>query len=100
MIDAGAFLTKITSEDGEGNQMNVQDSTFFYDGIGIQNDLGDRVMIESISSKIIQSATVVKIDRNLNRLYLDKKISWQKGDRITLAYEGKQPDIGAFEFIN
>jgi len=99
MIDAGAFLTKITSEDGEGNQMNVQDSTFFYDGIGIQNDLGDRVMIESISSKIIQSATVVKIDRKLNRLYLDKKISWQKGDRITLAYEGKQPDIGAFEFI-
>jgi hypothetical protein len=99
MIDAGTFLTKITSEGGQGDQMDVQDSRFFYDGIGIDNHLGDRVMIESATSKVIQPATIVKIDRKLNRLYLDKAVTWQKGDRITLAFEGKQPDIGAFEFV-
>jgi hypothetical protein len=99
MIDAGAFLSEITSPDGENNQIDVQDSAFFYDGVGIDNVTGDAVMIESAITKLTQRATIVKIDRKLNRLYLDKKVSWQQGDRISLAYQGKQPDIGAFEFV-
>ena len=51
----------------------------------------------SIATKKPQLATIVKIDRLSNKIYLDNQISWRKGDLISLVYNGLAPDVGAFE---
>ena len=99
MIDAGVHLTKIVSASGAGQTIEVQDSLFFYDAAGIKNQSGDRIVIQSADNKTLQRATIVKINRNQNLLMLDKKVSWQKGDLLSLPYLGTEPDIGAFEFV-
>ena len=98
MIDAGSHLTHIESDSGQGKVIKVQDSRYFYDGYGIQNELGDLIYIQSVKDKSIQQATIVKIERDQQRLYLDKDISWHKGDLISLPYQGENLDIGAYEF--
>ena len=99
MINAGVHLSKIVSPSGEGQKVAVQDSLFFYDGANIKNQSGDRIVIQSNEDKSLQFATILKINRKLNLLTLDKKVSWKKGDLISLPYQGEQPDIGAFEFV-
>lgn len=99
MINAGVHLSKIVSPSGEGQKVEVQDSLFFYDGANIKNQSGDRIVIRSSENKSLQFATILKINRKLNLLTLDKKVSWKKGDLISLPYQGDQPDIGAFEFV-
>ena len=99
MIDTGVMLSHITSEAGQGEKVVVQDSQFFYDGAGIEGESGDQITIQSADNKTLQSATIVSIDRKLNKLTLDKIVSWQKGDMISLSYQGTQPDLGAFEFV-
>ena len=32
-------------------------------------------------------------------LRVDRTIAWQKGDAVNLVYQGKGPDIGAFEAL-
>ena len=93
------MLSNIISDSGKGLQVEVQDSQFFYDGAGIEGEPGDQIMILSAENKSLQSATIVHIDRKLNLLTLDKMVSWQKGDMISLPYQGTQPDLGAFEFV-
>lgn len=99
MIDAGVMLSKIISDSGKGLHVKVQDSQFFSDGAGIEGESGDQIMIQSGENSSLQSATIVNIDRKSNLLTLDKIVSWQKGDMISLSYQGTQPDLGAFEFI-
>ncbi|WP_025563563.1 NosD domain-containing protein [Psychromonas sp. SP041] len=99
MIDAGVMLSNIISDSGKGLHVKVQDSQFFYDGAGIEGEPGDQIMILSAENKSLQSATIVHIDRKLNLLTLNKIVSWQKGDMISLPYQGTQPDLGAFEFV-
>ncbi len=99
MVDTGLHLSKIISAAGKADSFQVQDSQFFYDGAGIANETGDQIMVRSasIATKKPQLATIVKIDRLSNKIYLDKQISWGKGDLISLVYNGLAPDVGAFE---
>ena len=42
-------------------------------------------------------ARVVTVDYDTRTLTVQRTLSWKKGDPVNLAYQGKAPDIGAFE---
>lgn len=92
LIDAGTWLTTITSSTGTSNSFLVADSRYFSDGFGIIP--GDIIQIEG--QKTIMRIT--KIDYDTNKIVVDRSISWTKGDSIGLQYTGNSPDIGAFEY--
>ena len=99
MIDKGVLLTEITSDNDTADVLTVVDSKFFFDGQGIAGISGDKVMILSKETASLQSAQIVKVDNEQRQLYLDKAVTWKKGDKISLAYSGEKPDIGAFEYV-
>jgi hypothetical protein len=41
---------------------------------------------------------VVKVEVEGNRLEVDRVVSWEAGQPVTLDYVGEAPDMGAFEF--
>jgi hypothetical protein len=43
-------------------------------------------------------ARVEKIDRNNNIIFLDRSLTWQRGEKVSLPYSGERPDLGAIEF--
>ena len=88
-IDAGGPLTQTRSA-GRGTAIEVQDALFFSDGFGIVEPDVIRVGRER--------AKVVKVDFTGNRLEVDRDLSWEAGQPVSLDYAGKAPDIGAFEF--
>jgi hypothetical protein len=90
--DAGAFLT-VTTAAGVGDVLPVEDARPFYDGFGIPGEVGDLVFIGSAK----QPARVVQTDDDGKTLKLDRKVTFGKGDPVTLPYVGKAPDIGAYE---
>ncbi|MCP4609812.1 MAG: PKD domain-containing protein [Planctomycetes bacterium] len=96
MIDAGDFLTVITSPGGGGSQITVADSRYFYDGFGIVGEQGDLIKFESG-----QTARILDIDygSDSNTIILDRHVSWSNGEKVSLYYEGGAPDIGAYESI-
>jgi len=89
-IDAGTFLTK-TSSAGSGSYIQVDDAGYFCDGWGIVD--GD--MIKVGSSSPVQ---VVNTDYKNNLITINKSITWQQGEPVSLHYLGLAPDIGAYEF--
>jgi len=91
-IDAGRPLTA-TRESGTGRRLLVDDARWFYDGFGIPGEEGDLVFI----GKKKAQARVTKADIQSNVITLDRDISWQKGDSVSLPYLGRSPDLGAFE---
>ena len=95
MIDAGAFLTIITSPDGNGSQITVADAGYFYDGYGIAGERGDLIKFENG-----QTARISDIDYSTgnNTITLDRRVSWSNGEKVSLDYDGAAPDIGAYEF--
>jgi len=94
MIDAGAFMTIITSNSGKGSTLQVLDAKFFFDGYSIKGLQGDRIKIKGQDI----SARIIEVDYELNTIIVDKVLTWTEGDLISLAYIGNAPDIGAFEF--
>ena len=94
MIDAGAFLTIVTSPSGSGDQITVEDAAYFYDGYNIPGEKGDLIRLEDTESV----ARIVDIDYDRNILKLSQSIVWRKGQGISLNYVGSRPDVGAFEF--
>ena len=88
-IDAGCPLTKARAA-GQGTEIDVEDATFFCDGYGIVEPDVLRVGAERVKC--------VRIDHEINRISLDRRISWETGAPVTLDYRGKAPDLGAFEF--
>ncbi|MDZ7263006.1 MAG: right-handed parallel beta-helix repeat-containing protein [candidate division KSB1 bacterium] len=88
-IDAGVFLTR-TIGDGQGNQVTVEDAAYFCDGWGVIE--GDTIRVGSN-----HAVKILEIDYPNNRLTVERSISWQAGDPVSLNYAGKAPDIGAFE---
>jgi len=99
MIDAGVLLTEIRSNSGSGKVIEVSDSQFFFDGQGIEGISGDKVVLRSKLTGKLQYATIVKIVPEQSLLYLDKTVTWQKDDQISLTYYGENPDIGAVEYV-
>lgn len=89
MIDAGAWLTTVTSEGGTGKAFTVSDASYFTDGWGIRE--GDDIQLEGTFS------TVKIVDINDNRITVDQEIDWQKGQGVSLSFSGNAPDVGAME---
>lgn len=94
LVDAGAWMTAITSPSGSGDTFTVEDSRYFSDGFGVIT--GDKIQIQNQKSTI----GIKSIDYNSNKIVVDRSISWKKGDGISLPYTGDGPDIGAFEYTS
>jgi hypothetical protein len=91
-IDAGDFLTEVTSATGSGTTFTVSDARYFTDGLGIIQ--GDTIRVGNTT------ATIETIDYGTNTIILRYAISWQKGHPVSLPYNGAKPDIGAFEYAS
>jgi hypothetical protein len=91
-MDAGTSLTKTTGS-GAGNQVQVENAGFFFDGFN--RIAGDFIQIGK--NPIVQ---ITKIDYALNLISFTSNatIRWNKGDEISYPYAGTTPDLGAHEF--
>jgi len=89
-IDAGAFLTATTAS-GSGTSLVVADSRYFCDGFGVIK--GDLIKVGSNSVVM-----VLDVNYHTNTLSIDQNLSWNTGDRVSYAYLGRSPDIGAYEY--
>lgn len=92
LIDAGAWLTTITSSSGSGTTFRVEDARYFTDGFDLMQ--GDSVQIEN--QKTVSK--IKSVNYSDHTIVLDRTVSWKKGDGISLPYTGKLPDVGAYEF--
>ncbi|KAF5438067.1 hypothetical protein C5S35_00860 [Candidatus Methanophagaceae archaeon] len=90
-IDAGVFLTH-TMGSGSGTSFQVDDAGYFVDGCGLIE--GDLIQLEGQT----QAARVAAVDYANDIITLDRNITWNTGDGVSLAYTGSAPDIGAFEY--
>jgi len=94
--DAGAHLTAVAA-DGQGRQLAVKDSLWFCDGNGLVP--GDGIVIGGPrAGGADRRARIVKVDYDAHTLTLDCDIAWKAGDPVNLAYKGRGPDIGPFEY--
>ena len=91
-IDAGAFLTSITSATGSGKTFTVNDADYFMDGWGIIE--GDIIQLEGGTHR----ARITDINYDTKTITVNESISWTQGRGISLVYEGNAPDIGAYEY--
>ena len=91
-IDQGAFLTVAVGA-GSGTQLTVLDAGYFFDGSGVDGELGDSIQIEGHD----ETARVTSIDRSTHTMTLDTPLTWGDGNGVSLAYEGLAPDLGAYE---
>ena len=89
-IDAGVPLTK-TVGSGSGNEIPVEDAGYFTDGFDIGD--GDLIRVGAYDS-----LRIVDIDYENNRITVDRNISWNSGDGVSLTYYGSAPDMGAYEY--
>lgn len=87
--DAGAHLANVTSPDGSGLTVAVDDPLYFSDGFGLIP--GDTVQING------RTARIAAIDYAAGTLTLATPLAWRRGDAVSLPYTGSAPDIGAFE---
>ncbi len=88
-VDKGGPLT-ITTNSGSGNIIYVKDAGYFCDGFNAVD--GDMIKVGSNNAVKITS-----VDYGQNMIVVDGKLTWNKGDTISLNYNGKNPDIGALE---
>ncbi len=93
MIDAGNWLTTITSTSGSGSSFTVMDAGFFIDGFGMVS--GDIIQIEGQSETI----RINRIDYTTKTLSVDRSITWTQELGVALPFSGSKPDMGAYEFI-
>ncbi|WP_100010048.1 FIMAH domain-containing protein [Lentibacillus sediminis] len=93
LIDAGDSLT-VAASSGSGDVVEVEDTKYFYDGYGIEGEVGDLIAVGSAS----QQARVIDIDHENSTLTLDQSVSWEAGDPVSLAWSGAAPDMGVFEY--
>ena len=96
MIDAAGPLTT-TASAGSGTSMVVADASYFYDGHGIDREIGDTIQLTGGAGSS-DVAVVKAIDYAANTLTLDRALTWAKGQGVALRYAGNAPDMGAFEF--
>jgi hypothetical protein len=93
MIDNGTFLTN-TSSNGSGTILPIFDVNYFFDGFGVQEELGDIIQLEGQTT----TARIVSINYSGNSLTLNQSLTWQNNTGVFLAYKGDSPDMGAFEY--
>jgi hypothetical protein len=90
--DAAAPLTFALSA-GQGRVLAVEDVRYFHDGFGIAGERGDLVAVGDAS----RQARVVKVNVDSSTLELDRALTWQQGDAVSLAWSGAAPDMGVIE---
>jgi len=94
MIDAGDWLTTITSSTAGGQtSFTVADSFYFYDGWNIPDEIGD-----TIKTEYGQVTTIQTIDYDTHTITVSPAIDIVNGEGVTPGYTGSTPDIGAFEY--
>jgi len=91
-IDAGTWLTSITSAGGSGTVFGVADAGYFTDGWGIVE--GDLIQLANG-----QRARILDVNHGTNVITVDTELSWTQNMGLGLAYEGSAPDLGAYEFV-
>ena len=91
-IEAGIYLTYTTSS-GKGTQIPVEDAGYFCDGFGLIE--GDIIQLEHQS----KTYRIIDLDYRNNIITIDKAASWNKGQGVSLTYNGFAPDIGAYEYV-
>ncbi len=91
-INAGAYLTNITSATGSGTSFTVIDAGYFMDGWGVIS--GDTIQLAGQT----QTARITNIDYTTNTITVNSALSWTQGQGIGLAYNGNAPDLGAYEY--
>ena len=93
-INAGAFLTKVTSASSSGTSFTVADPWFFQAGFtGVAGVSGDYVQLagQTTQAKILSiSGSTITVDTSL---------TWTLNQGISLPYSGSAPDIGAYEYV-
>lgn len=90
-IDAGGFLTTITSASGTGTSFVVDDAGYFMDGWGLIE--GDQIQLQGSSTTL----TISNIDYGTDTITFSPSISWGQGTGVALVYNGLAPDQGAYE---
>ncbi len=90
--NAGIPLARALTTD-EGNLLAVDDTTPFYDGYGLEGEVGDLIAVGAAD----RIARVVQIDHEDRTLLLDRDVTWQQGDPVSLPWSGEAPDIGVYE---
>ncbi|MBE3135931.1 MAG: PKD domain-containing protein [Thermoplasmata archaeon] len=93
-IDAGTYLTTITSSSGSGTTFVVADAGYFMDGWGITGVDGDEIQIVGTSQK----ARITKVDYGTNTITVNAALTWTQNQGIALSYVGAAPDAGAYEY--
>jgi len=91
LIDAGAFLTSVTSASGSGTAFQVADAGYFMDGWGIIQ--GDLIQLQGTA----QRARITAVNYQTNTVTVDTSLTWTANQGIALMYQGTAPDIAAFE---
>jgi hypothetical protein len=89
-IDAGKFLTHTVGA-GSGTTIKVEDAGYFTDGFGIAD--GDLIKVGDNGP-----VRIVEMDYINNTITVDKSITWNDGDSVSLPRSGTAPDVGAYEY--
>ncbi len=92
MRDAAAALTR-TLTAGSGRELPVEDPFYFYDGYGIDGEIGDLIAVGETSHR----ARVVEVDFDRRLLKLDRELEWEMNAPVAFPWAGAGPDMGVYE---
>jgi hypothetical protein len=94
-IDAGTWLTTITSASGSGASFTVANPNFFFAGMTAASRTlpGDTLQLQGQTT----TATITSISGNT--ITVNAPLTWTNGQGLALAYSGAAPDVGAYEYI-
>ncbi|MGI6083302.1 MAG: PKD domain-containing protein, partial [Limnochordia bacterium] len=92
LMDASVALTH-TVRGGEGEILPVEDVFYFYDGFGMEGERGDLISVGDPR----RVARIVRVDYDEGNLVLDRPLTWQAGEPVSLAWDGAAPDMGVYE---
>jgi parallel beta-helix repeat protein len=95
LIDRGTFLTT-TSGAGSGTSLTVADAGYFFDGFGIEGEVGDTIQLQGQT----QTARITAINYTTNTLTLATPLTWTSGLGVALSFSGSAPDVGAYEYAS
>jgi hypothetical protein len=92
-IDAGTWLTTITSSSGSGT---VTDAGYFFAGMTAAGHTvpGDTIQLQGQTS----TATITAISGNT--ITINSSLTWTNGQGVALPYSGSAPDVGAYEYTS
>jgi len=91
VIDAGGWLTTITTANGSGTSFVVDDPVWFHDGFGITT--GSEIQLEGDST----SVTVTDVNYGTSTITVDESVAWTQGDGVAFEFNDSAPDIGSEE---